>query len=199
MNQFFAWLDRVVTLRWALALTVFEVLLLATVNALDFPLSVPFMERTTGQTYLDMCAFCSGAEVQAKLDAFGEAGRKLQLLLIPTIDVAIPFLSFAFGSAALTLGLRGRASPWVRPIRLLPFAALVLDLAENAGIVALVTAYPAHLDGLAALVGWLSGLKFSFYGAMVLAIVAVSIARPGARAGRARPGLASPTTRGKRP
>jgi hypothetical protein len=170
MNRLFSWLDRVSTPRRVLVLLVLEVLLLGCENLLDFPLSVPFMRRAAGHPYLDMCAFCSATEVQAQLDDFGETGRRLQLLLMPTIDVAIPALSCAFGAAALTVLLRGRPGAWARRMRLLPFAALALDLSENAAIVALVTAYPQKLTAVAALMGLLSGLKFAAYLATVTAI-----------------------------
>lgn len=160
MRSFLAWLDRVATPRWLLLLAVLELVLLVSENALDFPLSVPFMRRVSGHPYLDLCAFCSAAEISGQLDDFGEAGRRLQLMLMPTIDVAIPVLSFAFGRVALSLLLRGRAQAWAFAIRSLPLAALALDLAENAAIIALVTAYPRRLASLATLLGLLSGLKF---------------------------------------
>ena len=171
------WIDRVSTARLLAVLTVLEVLLLACENGLDFPLSVPFMRRTTGHPYLDMCAFCSAGQIDAQLDDFGEAGRHLQLWLMPTVDVAIPFLSFAFGSVALAVLLRGRRGSWMRWLRILPLAALALDLAENAGIVALVTAYPRRLEGVAALTGVLTGVKFCAYGATVVAVCVLAAVR----------------------
>jgi hypothetical protein len=54
---------------------------------------------------------------------------------------------------------------------------MALDLAENAGIVTLVTAYPARLDGIATLTGTLTGLKFCAYAATVVAILAAGLVR----------------------
>jgi hypothetical protein len=179
MNRLFAWLDRVTTARRVGVLLVLETLLLGCENLLDFPLSVPFMRRTTGHPYLDMCAFCSAPQIQAQLDDFGDAGRKLQLLLMPTVDVAIPVLSCAFAASALTLLRRERRRGWLRWLRLLPFAAMALDFAENAGIVALVAAFPRRLDGVAALTGLLSGLKFCAYASSLAAIVVLTAARRG--------------------
>ena len=182
MNRFFSWVDRLATPRRLVILTVLEILLLAGENGLDFPLSVPFMRRATGHPYLDMCAFCSASEIRAQLDDFGELGRRLQLTLMPTIDVVIPVASCAFGSVALALLLRGRGGAWSRWVRLLPFSALALDFSENAGILALLTAYPRHFDRVAALTGLLSGMKFCAYATTVLVIVALTGALFGGRA-----------------
>lgn len=138
-----------------------------------------------------MCAFCSASEVHEQLDAFGETGRRWQLLLMPTIDLAIPLLSFAFGSVALALLARGRAGDWPRAVRALPVAALGLDLAENAAIIALVTGYPRRLEALATVLGPLSGLKFVAYVSTVGAIVVLTLARRGGARARETEGAPS--------
>jgi hypothetical protein len=182
MNRLLSSIDRAATARRVAVLAVLEVLLLGCENLLDFPLSVPFMRRTTGHPYLDMCAFCSAPEIRAQLDAFGDAGRGLQLWLMPTIDVAIPVLSCVFASAALAVLLRGRARWWATGVRLLPFVAMALDFAENAGIITLVSAYPRELPAVAAATGLLSGVKFGAYGATVVAMIGLIGARLAARA-----------------
>ena len=179
-----AWIDRHATPRRALALTALAVVVLAAENLLDFPLSVPFMQRTSGHTYLDMCAFCSRAQIEAQLDGFGVAGRHLQLWLLPTIDVIIPFLGAAFGSVALAVLVRDRDRRW-RIVRLLPLVALALDLVENTAIAALVIAHPHRLPIVAALSGVITGAKFAAYGATVVAIAALGLV-PGRRAAPAR-------------
>lgn len=183
-GRLFAWIDRAATWRLLAVLTVVEILVLACENGLDFPLSVPFMRRTTGHTYLDMCAFCSAGQIDSQLDGFGEVGRRLQLQLMPTVDVAIPVISCAFGSVALAMLLRGRLGARWRWLRVLPIAALVLDLAENTGIIVLVTAYPLRLDSVAALTGALSGVKFCAYLATVLTIAGLAAVRPFVREAR---------------
>lgn len=177
MTRLFSWFERVSTPRRVLLLLVLEIALLASENVLDYPLSVPSMRRLTGHAYLDLCAFCSASEVRAQLDAFGEAGRRWQLLLMPSIDLAIPLLSFAFGSVALAFLLRGRAGGWSGAARVLPVAALGLDLAENAAIIALVTGYPRRLEALETVLGLLSGFKFVAYVLTVGVIVALTLAR----------------------
>jgi hypothetical protein len=175
MKRLFDWLDRVTTLRLVLALMVANLLLLVTENTLTFPLSVPSMRATTnGHVYLDMCAFCSSEQVYGELDAFGDVGRRMQAWLIPTIDVAIPVTSFAFGSVALTHALRGKRGTWTILLRTLPLVALLLDFAENAGIVSMLVAYPMRLETLATLTGLLSGMKFCAYAMVLLATLVAS-------------------------
>ena len=79
--------------RTALILAVLEFAVLGVVNGLDFPLSVPYQHRVTGQGYLDFCNYCSAAVVQSQVEALGVQGRLLQALLLCTIDIVIPTLS----------------------------------------------------------------------------------------------------------
>src|SRR4051794_24595674 len=108
-----AWLgklaERLGRRRTLLVLVVLEVAVLVIENTADFPLSVPYLRRTTGHEYLDMCAFCSDASVYAVLDGFGQHGRTLQGLLMVTVDILIPGLSFLFGTALIGALLQGRA------------------------------------------------------------------------------------------
>jgi hypothetical protein len=172
-----AWRARLSTPRVFAILLIAEVALLACENMLDFPLSVPFMRRATGQPYLDMCAFCSAAQVHGRLVDFGPLGRHLQLLLMATVDVAIPVLSFVFASVGLTVLLRGRGGRWRGFVRVLPLVAMILDFSENALIVTLVTAFPARLDRLETLTGIVTGLKFCAYLAVAVALSSSAIAR----------------------
>lgn len=152
--------------RWVLGLFVAELAVLACVNLLRFPLSVPSMRALTGETYLDMCSFCSAAEEHRILTAFGALGRATQLRLLVSIDLVIPLLSAAFGVTALAYFARRR---WLLA---LPLLAMVLDFAENAAIASAVWAYPTPASGIA---GVLSGLKALAYVATVIAILATAI------------------------
>ena len=158
--------------RTALILTVLEFAVLIVVNGLDFPLSVPYQHRVTGQGYLDFCNYCSAAAVQSQVDALGVQGRLLQALLLSTIDVLIPMLSCLFGIAALAALTRqwragGSSIGWLLAI---PVFAMLLDFGENWSIVGLLIRYPSPSPFLAGLEGLLSGLKVTAY-----ALVAVSI------------------------
>src|SRR5215467_5012810 len=115
--------------RTALLLTALQIAVLSAVNGLDFPLSVPYLRRVTGQGYLDFCNYCSAAAVQSRVDALGVQGRLLQALLLSTIDIVIPTLSCLFGIAALAALTRrwrpgASATGWLLAM---PVAALLLD------------------------------------------------------------------------
>jgi len=172
-------IDTLGSSRTAWVLAGLQVAVLGAVNGLDFPLSVPFVHRMTGHVYLDMCGFCSSVSVRNEIVGLGAEGRMLQALLLSTIDVLIPTLSFIFGIsalAALTKSQRGPGSR-VRWLLALPLLALLLDLAENWTIVALLLRYPAETPVLAGLEGLLSGLKFTAYGLVVLMILILLLAR----------------------
>ena len=166
-------IDKLGRSRTALTLTILEIAVLGVVNGLDFPLSVPYQHRVTGQGYLDFCNYCSAAAVQSQVDALGVQGRLLQALLLCTIDIVIPTLSCLFGIAALAaLTRRWRAQDssigWLFAI---PVAAMLLDFGENWSIVGLLIRYPAPSPVLAGLEGLLSGLKVTAYGLVAVLIV----------------------------
>lgn len=165
-------------LAWMLA--ALEVAVIAGVNLFDFPLSVPALQRATGHAYLDMCAFCSGSQVQGELLALGERGRLWQALLLPTIDVLIPVLSCLFGLAGLGALMAGRAAraQWLLT---LPLLAMGLDFAENGTIVALLLQFPETSPLLARTEGVLSGLKFAAYGAVLVSMGALLVMRAASR------------------
>lgn len=165
MSAPIAWLDRVATPRRVVALLILELLALGCENLLDFPLSVPYLRRLTGHAYLDLCAFCSAGQIYAHLDAFGAIGRKLQLLLVSTVDIAIPAMSGALGALGIALLTRSRreARPELRWLILVPTAAMLLDYTENVLIAILTSRYPAHLERLAATLGLVSGVKTTAY------------------------------------
>jgi hypothetical protein len=176
-------LDRLGRWQTAVALAILEIAVLGIENGLDFPLSVPFLRRVTGHAYLDMCAFCSSAAVQSEVAGLGDRGRLLQALLLSSIDLLIPALSCTFGlSAILALGGKWRGRRWNRWLLWLPLAAMALDFAENGTIAALLLEYPQSSPRAAGLEGMLSGLKFAAYGAVVVAILALLVARAATRA-----------------
>ena len=171
-------LDRLSRPRTAAILAAAIVVVLAFVNGLDFPLSVPSLVRQTGHRYLDMCAFCSASQIHAELVGLGEHGRLLQGVLFSTIDILIPGLSLLAGLAVI--GATTRHMRHRRLLLALPIIAAALDIIENAAIIALLVAFPAPAPSLAALQGIVSGLKFIAYLAVVVAMLvltAISLAR----------------------
>lgn len=169
--------DRVAKPRTAVIAMSALAAILMTVNGLDFPLSVRFVVRETGHTYLDMCAFCSARSVIANLQALGERGRLLQALMLATIDVVIPLSACIAGTSAIGALRRGVSCKLAQVLIALPFAAYIFDLSENGLIVGLLLQYPRPSPTLAGLVGLVAGVKFIAYGGVVSAIALLGITR----------------------
>jgi hypothetical protein len=182
MNRMLAFLDRFSDGRRAAQLFALTLAALVSINFLDFPGSVPYMRRVSGQTYLDMQGFYTAARAYQLLDAFGPQGRRLQLVLSTTFDAVFPSLVGAFGAVAITWLFR-RA--FGRPSRLaaLAVAAAALDYLENLALIVLVTEYPRRLDLVAQAAGVFTALKgVAYLAATVVLLVGVVFAL-----GRPRP------------
>ncbi|MCS6802237.1 MAG: hypothetical protein RMM58_12505 [Chloroflexota bacterium] len=127
------------------------------------------------------------ADAFAALEALGPDGRTFYLLFLVTGDVIWPIVYALFlGTLLAWLFARGfpSASPAQRAI-LLPFLALAADYAENVGIIAMILAYPARLDGIAQITSMFQMIKWSLIGASGLLVALGAIAavvRRGARA-----------------
>jgi hypothetical protein len=164
-------LERLATGRRAALLLLLTASAFLSVNLLEFPASVPHMARVSGQSYLDMQGFYTAEGAYRLLQAFGPEGRRLQLRMLLTIDVALPLLAAAAGAAAITfLGRRAHLPrAWLRRLLVLPLAALAADALENAAVAGLVLAYPRRLGALASAAGVLTAGKTVLYLATALA------------------------------
>ena len=182
MSALFAWLDRVATPRRVVVLLVVELLALGCENLLVFPLSVPYIRRLTGHAYLDLCAFCSADQIYMHLDAFGAIGRKLQLLLLSTVDIVIPTVSGSFGALGIALLTRSRreSRPELRWLILVPISAAILDFTENGLIAVLTSCYPERMERVATIAGLITGVKTIAYlaTASILAVLALRRREP---------------------
>lgn len=171
------------------AITLFCVLILvlASVNLLDFPLSVPYMRRISGNNYLDMHMLYSVDQAYFLLDAFGAEGRRLQLLLLPTIDIVIPTLSGIAGFSMIAYLFKNASGETVLlgKFRHVALVASVTDFLENSGIFTMVVLYPERLDIIAGATGILTAVKFVLYLLTFLLILAGIAYRlyPGNRSG----------------
>ncbi len=142
-----------------------------------------YMRRVThGLDFLDF-GFAPADGAHAVLTAFGPEGRHVQALLTATVDIAIPFVSGAFG--ALALAALGRAlfrtpGRWLA-LTWLPVIAALLDYGENASISALLLSYPNDPAWLSLLTHSLTLAKFAAYdatAALVLVAAVAAVARP---------------------
>lgn len=169
-----AFLEKISTAPVAVILLLSLLAVLGTVNLLDFPLSVPYMQRISGQRYLDIQGFYTADRAYELLTGFGPAGRETQFLLLFTIDILIPLLSALAGIAMISLLFRDFAVERriVGYLPLIPLFASLCDYLENSGIFALLIAYPERLDAMASLTGMVTLLKGMLYGVTVLIMIA---------------------------
>ena len=186
MNRLLAFIDGFSNGRRAVLLFILALALLLPINLLDFPGSVPYMRRVSGNAYLDMQGFYTAARAYQLLDAFGPQGRRLQLLLSTTFDVVIPLLAGAFGAVSITWSFR-RAFGRPSRLALVALGAAALDYLENAALIVLLTAYPRHLDVVAGAAGVFTALKGVAYGATILVVVFGLVAALVRTRRRARP------------
>jgi hypothetical protein len=145
-------------LAWlAVLVTVFAVTHIA-----HFPGTVSyFHEVTGGQQILDLRPSFSVEETYGRLDRMGQAGRAAYLRLIFVVDVAFPLAAFAFLRALSRFSAHRASAPrWLRrTLTALPLAYLSLDLLENTSILSMLLEYPARLEPLASVLGYLTRAK----------------------------------------
>ena len=180
MNRLLAFIDRFSSGRRAAQLFLLSLAGFLSVNLLDFPGSVPYMRRVSGNTYLDMQGFYTAARAYQLLDAFGPQGRRLQLVLSTTFDVVLPLLAGAFGAVTITWSFR-RAFGEPSRLAALALAAAALDYLENVAILVLLAGYPHHLDLVAQIAGMFTGLKGVAYFATIVVMLfgaVAALARP---------------------
>ena len=112
---------------------------------------------------LDLDFFYSAAQAYQRLAGFGPDGRATYLRILMG-DLIYPGLLGVFISVTLSLLLR-RIVPaggaW-RYVNLLPIANMAADYLENAMLIALLAAYPAQLNGIAAIAGVATAIKSVF-------------------------------------
>ncbi len=121
-------------------------------------------EITGGPTILDMTMTTSPDQVYAVLGALGEAGRAFDLTRIVPLDLVFPFTYALFLAVAISWGLSRwlpESSPWFL-LNLAPVIAGAADYCENAGVIAMLLAYPLRLDPVAVFTSAMYIVKFAF-------------------------------------
>jgi hypothetical protein len=144
-------------LAFAVAVTAF-----VAAHFLDFKGSVPNFQRITGgAVLLDMTPSFSEDAIYDRLDTYGALGRENYAFRNITVDVLLPlgllpFLAMFMNRALSRIGT-GRV---LRVVLLsMPFAYVLLDLAENGSVLALLARFPERLHGIAAVLPYLTVTK----------------------------------------
>jgi hypothetical protein len=170
------------------------ILVVFAVHSLDFHGSVPnFRKESGGGVLLDIRPAFSESAIYARLDGYGERGRKNYIFRNLTVDVLLPLSVFPF-LFLLMRHANGRLRATGVHRYLLPsfaFAYVVFDLAENASVVALLVNYPQRLAFVAAVLPYLTVIKRSaslLAIAVPLMMLAVARLRGARLDGSSRPG-----------
>jgi len=123
---------------------------------------------------IDLTLAASPATLFNKVDAYGEQGRNVYRIFALTGDIAYPIIYSIFLGLAITFLFRRifpLESGWQK-LNLLPFAALLFDVLENLGIVALLSTYPQQLTWLAVLTIIINFIKWVCAGGSTLLVLA---------------------------
>ena len=155
-------LDRLATGRHVIATLVVAFAPILAANAF----SSYFYHLTGGHGLLDLAGgrnaltFQTGYtpdDAYALLTHWGPVGRHDQLRFTLTLDVLVPPATWMFLTLALLYVTRPfAAARWQRLLAvLLPSAYLAFDYGENVAILAMISAFPNRVDGVAAVGGTL--------------------------------------------
>ncbi len=135
-------------------------------------------EITGGVGLLDMEFLYTPQQAYAHLAAMGEAGRAFDLTHIVPLDLVFPFMYTLFYAVTMTWFLRQwlpKASGWYR-LNVIPVIGGTCDYLENAGIIAMLLAWPTQLEAVAQFAMVAGLVKF---GAIILAGIIIMIAFAG--------------------
>ncbi|MBZ0278984.1 MAG: hypothetical protein K8I60_22755 [Anaerolineae bacterium] len=113
--------------------------------------SEELMALANGRNVPDAQIWRTPDDLYSLLADYGAYGIQLYLTRVSPVDLFIPIGQALFLAVALSLVLRritAAGNRW-RMLNLLPFVAMAGDYLENISIVAIMRAYPTHLDTLA--------------------------------------------------
>lgn len=129
---------------------------------LDFPGSVPdFVKKSGGGVLLDMRPEFSEDAMYERLNAYGETGRANYAFRNVTVDVLLPLGLLPFLLMLMLRALNKTSLGNVmRAILLsLPIAYVLLDLAENGSVLAILASFPERLHLTSAFLPYLTVIK----------------------------------------
>jgi hypothetical protein len=171
--------------RWASRRTIlFLLAIYLLVNIAVLPVAEERIKAYSGGVGpLDSMFRYGAAQAIEAVAAYGNDGREFYLLFELTVDLLFPIIYGLFFSLTILYFLQRSAAqrPALARLALLPFAALVCDFAENAGIATMLLMYPAQQPGIGALTGLATTLKWIFailsLSAVVFALGSAVLAR----------------------
>ncbi len=142
------------------------------------PLAQARLEAVSGGAGpLDLELAYTPAQAYARLAALGAPGRQLYAEIALTLDVIYPLVYGLFFALTISYCFQRvlPAGHAAYRLALLPLAAAVADLFENAAIVGLLASYPTQLTWLALIAGVVTAIKWLLAGLSLL-VVMIAIA-----------------------
>jgi hypothetical protein len=125
-------------------------------------------------TIIDGAFFSTPARLHGSIGSYGDAGRAFYRMTELTLDVVFPLAYALFLLIALAWAVR-RGFPMMPAVasagRALPIVGAAADLCENAGIAALLSAYPRQLPVVAVLTMIATPVKFLALSASLVLLV----------------------------
>jgi len=139
----------------------------------------PFFTRQfgpgEGQPMLDLMFGFSPEQAYTIISAYGDDGRSGAIITTAIADSIYPFVYAGLLAMAISWFMNG--IPFKNPkwqyLNLLPFAALVFDFVENAGIITMLAGYPEQFVNIARMASVAGMVKWTFVGVSLLALVLV--------------------------
>ncbi len=149
-------------------------------TAVIMPMAQAEIERmASGPSIPDLRFFYTPDQLYGIFDGLTPAARRMYILAELSADICYPLVRELFFSLLLVVLLCPLASarPALRRLALWPFVTLVLDLLENAVLVALVLYYPLKMNQLALLAASLTTLKWAASGITLLLLLSATAFR----------------------
>jgi hypothetical protein len=143
----------------------------ACVSVLNFA-DARIQQLSSGLGVPDLLHGFTAAELHARLEAFGDEGRRIYLRA-ELVDLVYPLVYGAFFAFLIALPARRllpEGSSW-RLLCLAPLAATLLDYLENACFFTILLRWPARLDAVASLASAFNIGKWLCFGVALPAAV----------------------------
>ncbi len=139
----------------------------------------PFFTRQfgpgEGQPMLDLMFGFSPEQAHDIISAYGDAGRSGAILTTAIADSIYPFVYAGLLALAISWFMNGipLKNPKWQYLNLLPFAALIFDFVENAGLITMLAGYPQEFANIARMASVAGMLKWTMVVVSVIILTTI--------------------------
>ncbi|RYU95206.1 hypothetical protein [Emticicia agri] len=141
---------------------------------------LPYMQGKFDPTgivgVLDLMFGFTPDEAYDKLNAYGEEGRKYYLFAEAVIDIIYPIIYTITNVLLLSYVFKKGFAPnsFIHQLNIFPILATIGDFAENAGIIAMLNAFPERADAAASFASNAGMFKWIAFG-MSIALFLIGV------------------------